>query len=182
MTVGQVLHMTILGQEPCYCCHKLKAHLTNSSHMYLVYLKKFYFYSHHQTQCWCKLVMFELTRDFPNLYTTFLTHYAISHFIKHMHCWTSMESLVGYIYHLILQKNRKSIKHITTPTPVNLHTQKQLMIDNPDWQRGRTNGETSCNFIQCILSFIFPYIPNNPTDFPKAAKLHFMPDPEMWGV
>lgn len=121
-----------------------------------VYLKNFFFNGDHQTQCWWKLVMFGLIIGFPNTYTIFLTYYAISHFIKHMHCWTSMDSLVGYIYHLILQKNRKSIKHITTPAPVNLHTEKQCTTDNPDWLRGgRTNGETSCSIVCFIFCFTF---------------------------
>lgn len=66
------------------------------------------------------------------------------------------------------RKNRKSIKHITTPAPVNLHTEKQRTIENPDWEGGRTNGETSCSI--CV-SFLLLKNPTTPLNSPKLQIL-----------
>lgn len=128
--------------------------------------------------------MFGFIMCFPNLYTTFLTYYAISHFIKHMHCWTSMDSLVGYIITWSYKKKQEvnQAHNNTCPSPLTHRT--QCTIENLDWLGGAGKLEKQVADLSnsISVSFLLLKYPTIPLKFSKAAKLHFMPDPEMWIV
>lgn len=155
MTVGQVTHPTIiLGQVP-YCCHKLKADLTNSSHIYAVYLKNLCFYSTIKTQCWWKLVMFRLI--FFSKYVHFFLTYLCNFSFHQTHALLDKHGFIGWLYLSPDPTKKQEVKQAHSNTcPCQLTHRKTMHDREPRLTKGgRTNGETSCSFINSFSVSVF---------------------------